>query len=382
MERKILTNLPFLILFLVVGSCQEQRDYNIIGILQGIPDGTVIELAIQYEDIGSRIAADTLRNGRFSFSDSIGNQLLRMNLRVADPRHYSGRCDFWINNSNITVTGNSKYLSQWKIKSNINEQKVENIMLDQNRSLRIAADSLRLMRMNNYLTDKDRQDISSKIRSINRSINNEELKFLKTNYNSLISVMHLNQIAQFSDSTQIKIIREIYPKIDSSYTNTLWGEGIKNLLNKVLPPGIGERFVDFSAKDLQGELHKLSEYKGKYILLDFGMMACHGCMEAAPETRRLSEKYKKDLYVIGINLDTRKELWEMATKRDSITWINLSDGKGTFGGAFTAYGIEEFPTYILIDPQGKLIERWTGSENEIYFAKISKYLQQIDQQLQ
>lgn len=378
MKRKILKNLRLLFLCLVVCSCQDQHDYHIIGNLKGIPDGTIIQLGIQYENVGSRIAKDTLRNGKFSFSDSIGNKLLRMNLRVEDSKLYSGQCDFWVNNSNIIVTGNSKYLSQWKVKSNIKEQKVENIMLDQNRSLRIAADSIRLIRMDNSLNDKARQDISSRIRSINKSISNEELKFLKTNYNSLISVMHLNQIAQFADSSQMKIVREIYPKIDSIYSNTLWGEGIKNLLNKVIPPSIGERFIDFSAKDLKGESHKLSDYKGKYILLDFGMMACHGCMEAAPETRKMSEKYKKELYVIGVNLDTRKEFWEMATKRDTITWINLSDGKGTFGGAFTSYGILEFPTYILIDPQGKLIERWTGSENEIYFAKISKYLETKD----
>src|SRR5664279_582038 len=101
MERKFFTNLQFLILCLVVWSCQEKREYHILGNLQGIPDGTVIELGIQYEDVGSRIATDTLRNGKFSFSDSIGNKLLRMNLRVADSRQYSGHCDFWVNNSNI-----------------------------------------------------------------------------------------------------------------------------------------------------------------------------------------------------------------------------------------------------------------------------------------
>jgi peroxiredoxin len=246
--------------------------------------------------------------------------------------------------------------------------------MDQSRDLRIAADSLRLLRMDPSQTDLTLKDIAYKIRSINKSISDKELTYLKTNYNSLISVMTLNQIAQSGDSSQMKILKAIYPKLDTLYSNTLWGDGLKNLLSKVIPPSIGNKFVDFSAKDLQGVSHKLSDYKDKYVLLDFGMMACHGCMEAAADTRRLSEKYKKNLYVIGINLDTRKEFWEMATKRDSITWINLSDGKGTFGGAFTTYGIEEFPTYILIDPQGILIERWTGSENEIYFAKISKYL--------
>jgi hypothetical protein len=92
-------------------------------------------------------------NGKFSFSDTIGNKLLRMNLRIQDSKHYSGQCDFWVNNSKIKIFGNSKYLSEWKVKSNIKEQKIENEMLDQSRNLRIEADSLRLLRMDNSLKD-------------------------------------------------------------------------------------------------------------------------------------------------------------------------------------------------------------------------------------
>jgi peroxiredoxin len=375
MKRKTFKNLQLLILCLIFASCQKQNHYHIIGNLQGIPDSTVIELYIQYEDVAIRIATDTIINGLFAFSDTTGKEMLRMSLQMSDMQHYSGVCDVWVGNSDIRVSGNSNYLSQWKVNSKVKEQKVENIMLDQTRSLRIAADSLRLLRMDNSQTNIARQEISSKIRSINRKISVKELEFIKNNYNSLISVMELNQIAQFADSSQMKIIKEIFSKIDTKYSNTLWGEGIKNLLNKVIPPHIGDRFIDLSAKDLLGKSHKLSDYSGKYVLLDFGMFACGACILTAPETRRLSEKYKKELYVIGINLDTRKELWEKATRRDSITWINLSDGKGTFGGAFIAYGIEAFPTYILIDPKGIIIDRWLGSQNSIYFEKLSKYLE-------
>jgi peroxiredoxin len=374
MKRKTSKVLQLLILSLIVCSCREQHEYHIIGNLKGIPDGTVIQLAIQYENVASMIGTDTILRGKFSFSGSIGNKILRMSLHLEDREHYSGACAFWVGNTDIKVSGNSKYLSQWKVKSNIKEQKIENLILDQSRNLRIAADSLRLLRMDNSQTNLSKQEISHKIRSINKLISDEELKFLKTNYNSLISVMELSQIAHDADSSQMEVIKVIYSKLDTIYSNTLWGEGIKNFLNKVIPPNIGDKFVDFSAKDLQGKSHNLSDYNGKYILLDFGMMGCLGCMEAAPKIRRLSEKYKNELFVIGINLDTRKELWEIETKRDSITWINLSDGKGTFGGAFSTYGIEAFPTYILIDPQGRLIERWIGSESEIYFEKLSKYL--------
>jgi peroxiredoxin len=375
MKKKIFKNLQFLILCLIITSCQKQHSYHIIGNLQGIPDSTIIDLSIQYEIIGIPIATDTIMNGIFSFSDSIGNEILRMSLRMRDMQNYSGECNLWVSNSDIKVSGNTKYLSQWKVSSNVKEQNEENNLLNQTRSLRIAVDSLRLLRMHRSQNNTAKQEISSKIDSINYLMNNKNLTYLQANYNSLISVIKLNQIAQFGDSSQKEIIRGVYSKIDTIYSNTLWGEGIKNLLNKVIPPSIGERFIDFSAKDLQGRSHKLSDYTGKYILLDFGMMACYACMLAAPETRTLSETYQNELNVISINLDTRKEFWEKATKRDSITWINLSDGKGTFGGIFSIYGIDVFPTYILIDPQGIIVERWMGYDNGIFNKKLSKYFE-------
>lgn len=374
MKIKIFKNLQFLVLCLFITSCQKQHSYNIIGNLQGIPDGTVIDLGIQYENIGIRIATDTIMNGLFSFSDSIGNELLRMNLQMRDVENYSGQCNLWVRNSTINISGKSKYLAQWKVSSSIKEQKEENKLLNQTTSLRIAVDSLRLLRMDRWQNNIIKQKISSKIDSINYLIRVKNLTYLKSDYNSLVSVIELNQIALFEDSTHMKIIKEIYSKIDTIYTKTLWGEGIENLLNKAIPPSIGEKYVDFSAKDLQGRSHMLSDYAGKYILLDFGMLACHACMLAAPETRILSEKYQNELNVIGINLDTRKELWENATKRDSITWINLSDGKGTFGKIFSIYGIGGFPTYILIDPQGIIIDRWIGYEKGIFNKKLSKYI--------
>lgn len=375
MKKILFKNLQFLILCLIITSCQKEYYYHITGNLQGIPDGTVIDLGILYENISTDLATDTIMNGKFSFSDSIGNEVLRMSLRIRDMQNYSGVCKLWVRNSNIKVSGNSKYLSQWKVSSNVKEQNEENNLLNHTRSLRIALDSLRLLSKDRSQNNMAKQEIYSKIDSIYYLTNDRELNYLKTNYNSLISVIELNQIIHFGDSSHKEIIRGLYSKMDTVYSNTLWGEGIKNLLNKSVPPRIGERFIDFSAKDLQGRSHMLSDYTGKYILLDFGMMACYACMLAAPETRTLSEKYQNELNVIGINLDTRKELWEKVTKRDSITWINLSDGKGTFGGIFSIYGIDVFPTYILIDPQGIIVERWISYESGILNKKLSKYLE-------
>ena len=91
--------------------------------------------------------------------------------------------------------------------------------------------------------------------------------------------------------------------------------------------------------------------------------------------RELNSNYNENLTVVGINMETNKEMWEQGTKRDSITWINLSDGKGTFAGASVIYGINGFPTYILINPEGVIVDRWMGFEKGIFKKKLGKHIE-------
>jgi thiol-disulfide isomerase/thioredoxin len=363
--------LQLLIIGLLIISCQKQNEYHIIGKLQDIPDSTIIDLFVQYENVGSRIASDTIINGVFSFSDTIGNDILQMSLMMRDRKQFYGSCDIWVGKSDIKVSGKGKYLSEWRASSNLKEQIAQNLLLDHNKALRIKRDSL-------FLILSSAQQSGLKVRngidSINEIILQKELTYIETNYNSLPAVIALYRLSQFTDSVKRRTIKEIINKMDTIYSNTLYGEGIKNSLKSTVPINVGNKYIDLYAYDLKGQFHHISDFNDKYILLDFWSIGCYPCILAAPEMREVTEKYKNELNVIGINLDTRKDLWKDATKRDSITWINLSDGKGVFGGAYHTYGINGFPTYILIDPQGIIVERWMGYGTGIFNDKLSKYL--------
>ncbi|MEL7340943.1 MAG: DNA topoisomerase IV, partial [Bacteroidota bacterium] len=76
------------------------------------------------------------------------------------------------------------------------------------------------------------------------------------------------------------------------------------------------------------------------------------------------------------SMDTKYEWWQQATERDSITWVNLSDFKGTFGGAGATYGVQGLPTYVLIGPDGKVAHRWTGFREGIFEEEVGKRLQE------
>ena len=110
--------------------------------------------------------------------------------------------------------------------------------------------------------------------------------------------------------------------------------------------------------DIDGNKHTLSELQGRYVLLDFWGKGCAPCIEALPELGMLADMYKDKLSVVSISLDT-DELWRAALKTHPITWHNWSDGKGE-NGIFSHYGKGGIPLFVLISPDGNILDLWRG----------------------
>ncbi len=366
-----------LILFSVIllVSCKKMDHYEINGIVRNIPDSTIISLFEISDNVGSLVATDTIINGKFRFSGTISGKPAKMNLMIMDRLHFAGSCEFWADYTKIKITGSDKYLSTWKVSSNLSEQKVTNLLKIKTRTQMKMIDSLSLARMVDPGNRELQISIMNKIDSISKMNLRTEFEVLKNNINSLTSLNELYQIAKFS-SIDKQEIKTLFEKFDEKYRNTLLGEGIMAELDKSVPPKIGDKFIDLNLYDLNGKLIKLSDFSGKYILLDFWSLACYPCLLAAPELREINEVYKDDLTIVGITMDISSKLWTEATKRDSITWNNLSDGKGSYAGASSLYGISGMPTYILINPGDTIVERWEGFSSGIFKEKLNKYINQ------
>lgn len=118
--------------------------------------------------------------------------------------------------------------------------------------------------------------------------------------------------------------------------------------------------VDIVQNNPEGKPLKLSDYKGKFVLIDFWASWCGPCREENPNLVKTYQQFKdKGFEIFGVSLDTPGDhlKWINAIKNDQLTWPQVSDLKGWENEAAKIYGIRSIPASFLIDPSGKIIAK-------------------------
>ena len=133
----------------------------------------------------------------------------------------------------------------------------------------------------------------------------------------------------------------------------------------------------FTLKNLKGEEISLSQFKGKYLLINFWATWCGPCKIEMPSLEKLYRQFKSDNFdVIGISNDMFGErVVRPYIKATNLTFPMLLDQRMIVS---RLYGIVSLPTTILIDPQGIIIgvlqgaEDWSDPETLLYFKNLLK----------
>ncbi len=115
---------------------------------------------------------------------------------------------------------------------------------------------------------------------------------------------------------------------------------------------------DFVQNDPDGKPINLSDFKGKYVLVDFWASWCGPCRRENPHVVKLYNKYHdKGFEVLGVSLDKRKEPWLKAIEKDKLPWSHVSDLKGWGNEVAAMYGVKSIPHTVLLDKEGRIIAR-------------------------
>ncbi|MCB1157693.1 MAG: redoxin domain-containing protein [Leptospiraceae bacterium] len=125
----------------------------------------------------------------------------------------------------------------------------------------------------------------------------------------------------------------------------------------------------------------LSELKGKVVILDFWTYCCINCLHVIPDLKKLEEKWKKELVVIGVHsakFDTEKESQNIAQaiERYEIQHPVINDNRFEI---WNQYGINAWPSFIILDPEGKVFGKHSGEGVYELFDEIVRGMVQTFQ---
>ena len=172
------------------------------------------------------------------------------------------------------------------------------------------------------------------------------------------SFASLAAIGLLNPKNDFPFIDELISKLNTNYPGTSSIMQMKQQLDEMRALSVGQVAPDFELPDPNGKMVKLSDLRGKYVLIDFWAAWCKPCRQENPNVVRLYNQYKdKGFEVFGVSLDRTKEDWVKAIADDQLTWTHVSDLKYFNSAAAELYKIEAIPATYMIDPDGKIIAR-------------------------
>ena len=125
----------------------------------------------------------------------------------------------------------------------------------------------------------------------------------------------------------------------------------------------GEMAQNFESTLLDGSAFKLSDLRGKYVLLDFWGSWCGPCRQENPELVKLYQDIKSmhlnadgEFEIVSVAIETKRENWEKAINSDGLNWkYHIGEFERFKSPIATLYGVKSIPTKYFINPEGRIL---------------------------
>jgi peroxiredoxin len=275
----------------------------------------------------------------------------------------------WLEPNEINVSGDFNFMKNIVFSGSDSQNEFESFNLLKTETEKIIYN---LQEQIHFKTIEEQKTDTLKIDSLKIKLNDEITAFLMNHPNSYVTLNTLHDECYNSDRNLNKVqIQKIYNELPETLKKTEMAGDIKKYFELPEPPKVGDIAPEIIQVTPQGDTIKLSDYRGKYVLLDFWASWCAPCRVQSKWLRKIYSRYNsKGLEIFGVSGDDNKRDWINAIEHDSITWMNISDLKGWKNEAFLLYDIKMIPDKFLINPEGVIVNDRNGLYNEFVTNQV------------
>ncbi|SFO85553.1 Peroxiredoxin [Chitinophaga sp. YR627] len=318
-----------------------------------------------------------LQKGQFSFKGKVNSPSEAIiSVKEQGAKQAGGdEITFYLENSKITI---SSMDSLWKATvkgSKTNDEQAALRLLQ--RPYRKVADSI--MRVYNSWTPEQRKDtaltktLAPPMRASQAGYDSVNRVFISSHLNSFIALRVFKELElgyDFNPDTAAVRFARFPARLRESYS----GKKMAAMIEIGKKTNTGVVAMDFTQNDTTGKPVKLSDFRGRYVLVDFWASWCKPCRAENPNLLKAYNKFKdKNFTILGVSLDDEdgRKAWLHAVAKDGMPWTQVSDLQGFKSKAAIDYGINAIPANFLIAPDGKIIARnLRGDELEKKLAQV------------
>lgn len=341
-----------LILATVIGACTSEPGYVIKGDIEGsdqelfylqrVVDGQIAPIDSAVSEKGS-----FKMKGVIDYPDLV--QLIAMDK--------GGRINFYLENAEITLTGNIDSLEASKISGSKTQDEYQSL-IDANKGLNEQA-----MKINSEYQIARQTNDATKIAQLEKDIAALEEQmitmqkdFVKNNPSSYVAPAVLRSISYYMEGSEIA---DVISAMDTNMAKLPVVKELNAMAAAMKAVSIGQKAPDFTMNDVDGNPVSLSSKIGsKLLLVDFWAGWCNPCRIENPNLVKIYNQFnKKGFDIFGVSLDQEKDSWVKAIADDKLTWTHVSDLQYWNNAAAKLYSVRAIPANFLLDESGTIIAR-------------------------
>lgn len=335
---------------LILNAQNSDQGFVITGTVKGLADNSLVYFAGNNEN--DTIAKTVAKQGSFTLKGNVNNVDGRMLIFPS----LNARLFLFTGNDHVNILSSSADFSDVTVTGSPTQNDYNEFIFE----IKPLGDFVNYYRgqMQMAQTQEARDSAGIMLNTAYNIYQTSIDRFISRRSSSPVAALLLAYSYDMDPNKDVVLLEKRFNSLDTNALHNRYADGVKHAIETGKIGAVGTKAIEFTQQDTSGRNISLSQFRGKYVLLDFWASWCRPCRMENPNVVAAYNEFKnKNFTILSVSLDQDKDNWINAIKNDRLNWTHVSDLQFWSNGAAKLYHVESIPQNYLINPNGIIIAK-------------------------